>query len=409
MSTRMAAQRQRAGLSVNDIAQELGVDAQLVRQWESGESDCPQSMLARFLEIVDFLDISTPAPICADDHRRISELHRAILSDVSGRTTGAGPGPEVVARLVQAYRLPRLAVAGRRNAGKTTLINSLLGQSILPTGHLPMTRAPTVLRHSRGFRHKDRGVCCIYFDADDIDSVLAGDDVAPGACGPIELLHLYASHGPHSAMDLPAPALSVVYVDAPILLACDLIDLPGLAESALDTRSANRMLQPGRHGPRTDALLLCSPLEQFCLDVDREAFALWTALRSDREPNIWLVATKARLTNAGIMKAAERAVDRLPWPPLLRQAHTSKRWFPFYQPTSSEVGDQAGPALRTCLAGHAMITGIVTDLGREVPQHFFRELKHARQMPEVGSAAATELKRIYISSYRRTLSAADRR
>jgi ribosome biogenesis GTPase A len=43
----------------------------------------------------------------------------------------------------------RLIFVGGFDAGKSTLINALLGEKLLPTGHAPLTSAVTVIRYGR--------------------------------------------------------------------------------------------------------------------------------------------------------------------------------------------------------------------------------------------------------------------
>ncbi|MCC3771122.1 dynamin family protein [Streptomyces sp. UNOC14_S4] len=56
-------------------------------------------------------------------------------------------------------RLFRVAVVGEFNRGKSTVINRLLGRGLLPTGSLPVTRAPVVVRPAQ-----DEVLCVIWPD-----------------------------------------------------------------------------------------------------------------------------------------------------------------------------------------------------------------------------------------------------
>ncbi|MFI6247821.1 dynamin family protein [Streptomyces sp. NPDC051016] len=83
------------------------------------------------------------------------------VADVGGETPGwlreaqelaAGYGLDGIAADLGALadgrgrRLFRVAVVGEFNRGKSTLVNRLLGRDLLPTGSLPVTRVPVVVR-----------------------------------------------------------------------------------------------------------------------------------------------------------------------------------------------------------------------------------------------------------------------
>ena len=55
-----------------------------------------------------------------------------------------------------------LVVVGEYNAGKSTLINALLGENVLETGDLPTTREVHLLRHGEkcARRGRSRTDCC---------------------------------------------------------------------------------------------------------------------------------------------------------------------------------------------------------------------------------------------------------
>lgn len=120
------------------------------------------------------------------------------------------------------------------------MANALLGSKNLPVGYQPATRVITFVRHV-----EDRPEWCqqdvLIFDEDFwlkdekgqqiIDLLLLDDqERCEKYCiqaGSFDTLQKYGVHGEYE--DIAAHA-AVVYIDSPLLQACNLIDLPGFSD-----------------------------------------------------------------------------------------------------------------------------------------------------------------------------------
>lgn len=139
---------------------------------------------------------------------------------------------------VQLERKPRLALFGKFDVGKSTLVNMLLGSKSMPTSYQPATRVATFVRHideRPEWLKEDVLMLGEGFDPDrwsEEQHCIEFKVVAGG----IETLH---AHGSHRGAHKDSTAVyALVYVDAPILKACTIIDLPGTDNDTTDTERA---------------------------------------------------------------------------------------------------------------------------------------------------------------------------
>jgi hypothetical protein len=132
------------------------------------------------------------------------------------------------------------------------------------------------------------------------------------------------AHGPERSGESIKLSLIVLYVDAPILRATDLIDLPGLNETAGDSEIAQTILVTGKHGYRADAAFFCSIIDQFCLLPERSRFATWrNTAGPDHRESFWFIADSWQfLANNGAQVLEQRnqvvefrrGFDAMGWP-----------------------------------------------------------------------------------------------
>jgi hypothetical protein len=137
---------------------------------------------------------------------RLEEMAR--LAERAGVAAIASQASELAGRLVQGHFF--VACVGQFKRGKSTLLNALLEQPILPTGVVPITTAVTVLRYGPAFRARVR-----FLDGrqQEIDPARLGD---------------YVSEARNPENGLGVSAVEVT-VPSPLLASgmC-LVDTPGL-------------------------------------------------------------------------------------------------------------------------------------------------------------------------------------
>lgn len=140
----------------------------------------------------------------------------------------------IIANLIK----PKIAIVGRSDTGKSTLINALLGVEKMPVAWTPMTSIAVYLKHvddKPDFIDED-----VWIFADHNNDEVMWDERKLNdadycrswkiAAGGIETLRSYGTRqGEYYEKDAGS---AVVFIDAPILKTCDIIDLPGFGTEA---------------------------------------------------------------------------------------------------------------------------------------------------------------------------------
>ena len=155
-------------------------------------------------------------------------------------------------------RKPRIGIVGKFDSGKSRLINTLIGQEVLPTGYQPETSVICLVRHNSdrpdwmkenpeamnqnvfGMKAEARFEGgSKKFDFDDLED----KDYFKSFCcmsGGFDVLKDFGTHCGRGAVDAVNQNLfaALVYVDAPLLMNCDILDFPGYSNSEKDSQKA---------------------------------------------------------------------------------------------------------------------------------------------------------------------------
>ena len=165
---------------------------------------------------------------------------------------------DLVHQAKELARKPRIGIVGHFDTGKSRLINTLIGQDVLPTGHQPETSLICMVRHNSDrpdWMNEDpeamnRNVFVMKaearvesdrkrFDFDDLDNK---DGFQSFLCmsGGLDVLKDFGTHSGRGAVDAVNRNMfaALVYVDAPILTNCDILDFPGYSNSDEDSQKA---------------------------------------------------------------------------------------------------------------------------------------------------------------------------
>ncbi len=124
------------GVSLREICAAIEMYFRLRRRLEAAKGEQPGTILSD----------GKNGPVAPP---RIGELLQKVLTVASEANGRLFPGklPVLVKRLRERFSRPfTIAIVGEFNSGKSTLLNSLLGSPLLPTGVKPTTRIPCLIR-----------------------------------------------------------------------------------------------------------------------------------------------------------------------------------------------------------------------------------------------------------------------
>ncbi len=275
--------RQEVGMDRVQVANMLAISHEKVCDYEDAPETVPMGLLFKWLQIFK-VDIATAmlAPIpplkAIDPGTPYTELfHKLNLLnqyvdvaphvDTLNLLTPPATPNDLKKQLKLYKQKPNVVLTGGFDAGKSHMANALLGSNNLPVGYQPATRVITFIRHIEDRPEWFNGDVLIFDEnfwlKDEkgkqiIDLLLLDDQERCEnysiQAGDFNLLQKYGVHGEHE--DIAAHA-AVVYMNAPLLKACNLIDLPGYSdrpdEISKDVEKANSATQ------LADILLYASP------------------------------------------------------------------------------------------------------------------------------------------------------
>lgn len=226
------------GFSVREMAEKLDMP---ISEYEKIENERPIS-LAMLIKVsqsvgkpMDYLlnmqkeeikfDIKDGWSSIYDVERELSQFLITYRSSIDSES--------LLNLLRKAIRKPRIAFVGHSDAGKSTLINTLLGSETLPVSWTPTTSIIVYVKHIKDKPSYIKGDVVIFHAG---ESNELWDDTKLGereytesyliTTGDYSLLRDYGARQGSKFDDTNAVS-AVVFVDSDILNNCDLVDLPG--------------------------------------------------------------------------------------------------------------------------------------------------------------------------------------
>lgn len=285
------------------------------------------------------------------------ERKRGIRTAFEGLAEAAeSVGLDSVARDIRGARIPKLdeerfslVVLGEFNHGKSTFVNALLGESVLPTGITPTTAILThvsygavpdaaVVLQSGERRAIDPARLAEWATVEGLQRAASGP-ADPGKVGAVDVHHL--------DLHLPVPLLQDQLT---------IVDTPGVND-------INEQRADITYGyiPRADAALFLLDATQILTSSERQ-FLEERILRSSRDRLIFVVA-KADLLDAAELEEALRfarlhlgriVTEPLIFPVSSRRELAGDRQGSGFTPLRSQIGLTVGSDRRRLLLEHAL-------------------------------------------------------
>ena len=286
--------RERHGLSQDELARKLSRDGFSVSQKEISRMELDPSLISLplILEIqktfgvglnefisslssekvqpYSWLDGNDPYASLREkitDARKV--LEKTLLKKVPDPLSEASLSAVKLKRVLNLNYKPTIALFGKFDSGKSTLINSFLGESILPSSFGPTTKLNIILAHKDDKPDWFGALHDVKVFNKDFDPLLWRDEESLKHeifQGQIESLQSFANKKDNKYKEKLAEGQYVVaYVDAEILKLCNIMDTPGFGsadktDSELQKITAEKLLY--------DVAILTSPFISFMDDRD---------------------------------------------------------------------------------------------------------------------------------------------
>ena len=291
------------------------------------------------------------------DPGRTLDDRKAAIRAALGRLAEAADvaGLESVARDIRTVRIPKLdeerfslVVLGEFNHGKSTFVNALLGQAVLPTGITPTTAVLAHLSHGPALKAE------LVLDSGErrpIDPARLGDfATVEGLAGNAAAPKNGQGEIHHIDLQVPAPVLEGRLT---------IVDTPGVN----DINEQRAEITYG-YIPRADAAVFLLDATQILTASERQ-FLEERILRSSRERLIFVIAKADLLDEAELGETTRFAREHLskivPEPSIFavsaRRELAGKREQSGFGPLLAHIGATVGTDRRRLLLDHALADG----------------------------------------------------
>lgn len=231
------------------FAELIEVDQSSISRWEKDPDSIPFQIIQRILEKTgaSYEELTgwkkpIPDPLRVKDTWRKVDFTKCTLSEYIAQALKQIELPEeyrkayiddlsagINANLIK----PKVAIVGRSDTGKSTLINALLGADKMPASWTPTTSIAVYIKHISDrptFIEEDAWIFANHHDNEDMwnERKLYDEEYCRSwkiAAGGVEILKSFGTRqGENYSKEAGA---AVIFLDSPILKTCDIVDLPG--------------------------------------------------------------------------------------------------------------------------------------------------------------------------------------
>ena len=231
------------------FAELIGVEQSSISRWEKDPDSIPFQIIQRILEKTgaSYEELTgwkkpIPDPLNVEDTWKKADFTKYTLSEYIANALEQIELPEedrkayiddLSAGINASLIKPKVAIVGRSDTGKSTLINALLGVDKMPTSWTPTTSIAVYIKHISDrptFIEEDAWVFTNHLGNENMwnERQLYDEEYCRSwkiAAGGVEILRSFGTRQGEN-YDKEAGA-AVIFLDAPVLKTCDIVDLPG--------------------------------------------------------------------------------------------------------------------------------------------------------------------------------------
>lgn len=318
--------RVRANISQKEMATMLNVSQSQVSRYEENPDEVSMKIARQWWEIcgmseskVEPLNLGSPYQHLQERQQQIQQKLLNFPIANNSNTTNNLDVHSLLKNIKQLGRKPRMGVFGHFDMGKSRLCNVLLGDNHLPTAYQPTTSVACILRHISDrpvWQVEDVWMMGKEFNIHLIDDETHCKENRIKA-GNLASLRDYATHQDESIQSNDS-YYAIIYIDSPILLSCDILDMPGYEHDDKDLQRTDLASN------FVDIVLYLSTITGFLgkndLDYLGHLISLLPVYEGENiKPldNLFIIATRADMVNDAeerqslLKKASKRAYNHL--------------------------------------------------------------------------------------------------
>ncbi len=320
----------------SEFAELIGVDQSSISRWEKDPDNMPLQVIIRILDKTgaSFEELTgwnkyIPMPLTVNSRwENIRVIQQVFLTYIADFLQKGKISDEYQKRYIEEMRVgiaanlvkPKLVIAGRSDTGKSMLTNALLGTDKMPAAWAPTTSIAVYVKDisdKPAFMEEDVWIFASQLGNESMwdehrlydESYCRSWKISAGGA---ELLRSFGTRqGENNARQA---GCAVMFLDAPILKTCDIIDLPGIwtgmeNEDNIAFSMANK----------ADLLVYLSQARNFMgiqdiayLKNSVSLLPVWeNAGENSLNPlcNLFVVATQAHMVNNGNRVLLEEILD----------------------------------------------------------------------------------------------------
>ena len=338
------------GWTQKQLAEKLGVSQSTITGWENNPGSIPFSSMSEIAnatgyKLVDLLSFGEKKIVQSTDFSiqgesiqkrdRLAKKYSYLAKEIKNWKNDSTDYPEyqkafsdlesICKSAIIENRKLNVAFLGKSDAGKSTMINSLLGVEVSPSQWQPATSAVIKIVHNEDKPSHLTTINTIIVRTSKDDGIVSADKLENQeffekyviAQGDTSLISDYGLHDKDKTIDATTMDTIFAYVDSPLLKSINIIDTPGIATGE-HTRGKKDTKASENTRNEADAVVYLSVSNQFLQGEDQVYLKaildvlppIGDVINNKPFSNLFIVASQAHITGKLELEKVDGIYDK---------------------------------------------------------------------------------------------------